>query len=305
MKKIALLLLSVVLSVCPLFAVTEPAVMISLASPALSLAETGNPGQYEISSFYRDSQMLFALPSEIIASDLSFSSMLSANMIKMGDALLDLLLLYSGSENSEVLSSMGSVTFMLSADVQSGKIVLSVSYDDIELLYRFGSRISNASLDGDVAITASFFENPLFSTYINTGDISIDGDPSYSDKEIELRLEANTPLMASYLLHMGTDMESMRPLVASFIAGTPEASAFGLYTAEDVIDFAAENNALDILDTASFVYVAMSDPSLDEMDIISMIVIPSIYIDGEPAEDIDLEKAMRWAFDFMNLADSL
>ena len=76
MKKIALLLLSVVLSVCPLFAVTEPAVMISLASPALSLAETGNPGQYEISSFYRDSQMLFALPSEIIASDLSFSSML-------------------------------------------------------------------------------------------------------------------------------------------------------------------------------------------------------------------------------------
>ena len=47
----------------------------------------------------------------------------------------------------------------------------------------------------------------------------------------------------------------MRPLVASFIAGTPEASAFGLYTAEDVIDFAAENNALDILDTASFVYV--------------------------------------------------
>ena len=305
MKKISLLLLVVLALIGTVGAETEPAVMFSLSSPAFLFAESGNPGMYELSSLYDNEAILFALPAEVISSELSFSDMISGNVIEMGDAMLGLVLLYSGFENSEVLSGDGSVSFAPDVDIENGMVSLDISYENISLLYRFGARVENTTLDGDLSLITSFFEPSLFSAYIKTDGILINGDSSYSGKEVEIRIDANSEVMDSYLKYMGIDKTSARELVASAFAETPFASSLGLDTPEAVLAFAESNNALDIVDTAAFIYAASSDSSLDEMDIFSMIVIPSLYIDGELSEDIDLEKVMRWSLDFMNFADSL
>ncbi len=304
MKKIISILL-VLLVALSLYSATEPAFMISLAVPSFVFAETGVHGSYSLSELPEEGQLLFVLPAEVKARSLSLSSMLSENLVDITGAMFDIAMLYSGFEDSSVMSASGNISFEPSVDFDNGLVSLAVSYDDVSVLYKFGSRISSTELDGDVRIYAEFFTPSLFSVYIATDDFTIDGDSSYSGKSIELRIDSNDSLIRSYMDFAGVDPVSLRPFAASLVAETPIAAMLGLETGDDIIEFAETHDALDLLDTLSFFTVASSDPDLNELEIVSMLVVPSMYVDGGPAPDINLEKAMRWALDIVSFANTL
>ena len=306
MRKFALSVLITLFS-SAVFSAVEPAVMISLAAPALIAADDGVPGSYSVAHLPSDEEILFALPAEVKASELSLSDMLSGNIIRTGAAFFDAAVLMSGFDSAYVMDADGIASFVPGIDPEKGLAALDVSYSDVSLLYSFGSRIGRAALDGNLRLAVSFFEEPLFTASISTDDIMIDDDDSYSGRTLAVQCDINKTMISAYLDYAGYAAEDLRYLAASMIAQTPLPFFLGLgpgCSADEIISFATEHDAADILDAIAFLSVASSDPDLDELDAISMLVKPSLYVDGELSADIDLEKAMRWCFDIVNLAQA-
>ena len=135
-------------------------------------------------------------------------------------------------------------------------------------------------------------------------DLFLSSDTDLSGEKLEIILNLNREAVDSYYGYLGLSREELRPGAAEIISLL--ASDEGIIVSpEEIIGFCLSNNADDILDAAAFIAVASSDPELDELSIASMLIVPTLLVNGEEAEDIDLEKAMRMYFDLMNLSSFL
>ncbi len=297
----------IILAVLPLslFA-AEPAVIMSLMAPSVIYGMTGSGGVYEADDLGREGALLLTIPAETAASGLSLSDMLSCSLHGTLKAIADLSFLVAGYDDFSVIGASGSVAVEPQFDAAAGTASLSISYDDVSVLYRFGSRMDEAAIDGDVRFTASLFTDPLLSAVISADDIVINGDGSFSDSDVELRLYLNEGLISSYLEYTGQDIDALRQEAAEAFLTSPVSAFIGYpESAENVLAFAADHNAMDLVDAAAFVLASSSNSTLSEADILSMMIVPAIYIDGKEAEDLDMQKAMRWYSDIMNLASML
>ena len=303
MKKLSAIAIAaaVLLSFVP--AAAEPAVLLSLAAPSAMLS-SAVPGSYDLDELDDDSLMLVALPSEVLDSGFSLSDALSGNFARMGSAVMDAMMIAAGFDDFIPLSASGSISFVPSEEIQDGKLSLDIIYSDASLLYRAGSRVSSSSVSGTVGLEVSFFSDPLLSICIGTEDLFLSSDTDLSGEKLEIILNLNREAVDSYYGYLGLSREELRPEAAEIISLL--ASDEGIIVSpEEIIGFCLSNNADDILDAAAFIAVASSDPELDELSIASMLIVPTLLVNGEEAEDIDLEKAMRMYFDLMNLSSFL
>ena len=303
MKKLSAIAIAaaVLLSFVP--AAAEPAVLLSLAAPSAMLS-SAVPGSYDLDELDDDSLMLVALPSEVLDSGFSLSDALSGNFARMGSAAMDAMMIAAGFDDFIPLSASGSISFVPSEEIQDGKLSLDIIYSDASLLYRAGSRVSSSSVSGTVGLEVSFFSDPLLSICIGTEDLFLSSDTDLSGEKLEIILSLNREAVDSYYGYLGLSREELRPEAAEIISLL--ASDEGIIVSpEEIIGFCLSNNADDILDAAGFIAVASSDPELDELSIASMLIVPTLLVNGEEAEDIDLEKAMRMYFDLMNLSSFL
>ena len=303
MKKLSAIAIAaaVLLSFVP--AAAEPAVLLSLAAPSAMLS-SAVPGSYDLDELDDDSLMLVALPSEVLDSGFSLSDALSGNLARMGSAAMDAMMIAAGFNDFTQLSASGSISFVPSEEIQEGKLSLDIIYSDASLLYRAGSRVSSSSVSGTVGLEVSFFSDPLLSICIGTEDLFLSSDTDLSGEKLEIILNLNREAVDSYYGYLGLSREELRPEAAEIISLL--ASDEGIIVSpEEIIGFCLSNNADDILDAAAFIAVASSDPELDELSIASMLIVPTLLVNGEEAEDIDLEKAMRMYFDLMNLSSFL
>lgn len=303
MKKLSAIAIAaaVLLSFVP--AAAEPAVLLSLAAPSAMLS-SAVPGSYDLDELDDDSLMLVALPSEVLDSGFSLSDALSGNFARMGSAVMDAMMIAAGFNDFIPLSASGSISFVPSEEIQDGKLSLDIIYSDASLLYRAGSRVSSSSVSGTVGLEVSFFSDPLLSICIGTEDLFLSSDTDLSGEKLEIILNLNREAVDSYYGYLGLSREELRPEAAEIISLL--ASDEGIIVSpEEIIGFCLSNNADDILDAAAFIAVASSDPELDELSIASMLIVPTLLVNGEEAEDIDLEKAMRMYFDLMNLSSFL
>ena len=303
MKKLSAIAIAaaVLLSFVP--AAAEPAVLLSLAAPSAMLS-SAVPGSYDLDELDDDSLMLVALPSEVLDSGFSLSDALSGNFARMGSAVMDAMMIAAGFNDFIPLSASGSISFVPSEEIQDGKLSLDIIYSDASLLYRAGSRVSSSSVSGTVGLEVSFFSDPLLSIRIGTEDLFLSSDTDLSGEKLEIILNLNREAVDSYYGYLGLSREELRPGAAEIISLL--ASDEGIIVSpEEIIGFCLSNNADDILDAAAFIAVASSDPELDELSIASMLIVPTLLVNGEEAEDIDLEKAMRMYFDLMNLSSFL
>ena len=303
MKKLSAIAIAaaVLLSFVP--AAAEPAVLLSLAAPSAMLS-SAVPGSYDLDELDDDSLMLVALPSEVLDSGFSLSDALSGNFARMGSAVMDAMMIAAGFNDFIPLSASGSISFVPSEEIQDGKLSLDIIYSDASLLYRAGSRVSSSSVSGTVGLEVSFFSDPLLSICIGTEDLFLSSDTDLSGEKLEIILNLNREAVDSYYGYLGLSREELRPGAAEIISLL--ASDEGIIVSpEEIIGFCLSNNADDILDAAAFIAVASSDPELDELSIASMLIVPTLLVNGEEAEDIDLEKAMRMYFDLMNLSSFL
>ena len=303
MKKLSAIAIAaaVLLSFVP--AAAEPAVLLSLAAPSAMLS-SAVPGSYDLDELDDDSLMLVALPSEVLDSGFSLSDALSGNFARMGSAVMDAMMIAAGFDDFIPLSASGSISFVPSEEIQEGKLSLDIIYSDASLLYRAGSRVSSSSVSGTVGLEVSFFSDPLLSICIGTEDLFLSSDTDLSGEKLEIILNLNREAVDSYYGYLGLSREELRPGAAEIISLL--ASDEGIIVSpEEIIGFCLSNNADDILDAAAFIAVASSDPELDELSIASMLIVPTLLVNGEESEDIDLEKAMRMYFDLMNLSSFL
>ena len=303
MKKLSAIAIAaaVLLSFVP--AAAEPAVLLSLAAPSAMLS-SAVPGSYDLDELDDDSLMLVALPSEVLDSGFSLSDALSGNFARMGSAVMDAMMIAAGFDDFIPLSASGSISFVPSEEIQEGKLSLDIIYSDASLLYRAGSRVSSSSVSGTVGLEVSFFSDPLLSIRIGTEDLFLSSDTDLSGEKLEIILNLNREAVDSYYGYLGLSREELRPGAAEIISLL--ASDEGIIVSpEEIIGFCLSNNADDILDAAAFIAVASSDPELDELSIASMLIVPTLLVNGEESEDIDLEKAMRMYFDLMNLSSFL
>ncbi len=303
MKKLSAIAIAaaVLLSFVP--AAAEPAVLLSLAAPSAMLS-SAVPGSYDLDELDDDSLMLVALPSEVLDSGFSLSDALSGNFARMGSAVMDAMMIAAGFNDFIPLSASGSISFVPSEEIQEGKLSLDIIYSDASLLYRAGSRVSSSSVSGTVGLEVSFFSDPLLSICIGTEDLFLSSDTNLSGEKLEIILNLNREAVDSYYGYLGLSREELRPEAAEIISLL--ASDEGIIVSpEEIIGFCLSNNADDILDAAAFIAVASSDPELDELSIASMLIVPTLLVNGEESEDIDLEKAMRMYFDLMNLSSFL
>ena len=297
MKKLSAIAIAaaVLLSFVP--AAAEPAVLLSLAAPSAMLS-SAVPGSYDLDELDDDSLMLVALPSEILDSGFSLSDALSGNFARMGSAAMDAMMIAAGFNDFIPLSASGSISFVPSEEIQNGKLSLDIIYSDASLLYRAGSRVSSSSVSGTVGLEVSFFSDPLLSIRIGTEDLFLSSDTDLSGEKLEIILNLNREAVDSYYGYLGLSREELRPGAAEIISLL--ASDEGIIVSpEEIIGFCLSNNADDILDAAAFIAVASSDPELDELSIASMLIVPTLLVNGEESEDIDLEKAMRMYFDLL------
>ena len=303
MKKLSAIAIAaaVLLSFVP--AAAEPAVLLSLAAPSAMLS-SAVPGSYDLDELDDDSLMLVALPSEVLDSGFSLSDALSGNFARMGSAVMDAMMIAAGFDDFIPLSASGSISFVPSEEIQEGKLSLDIIYSDASLLYRAGSRVSSSSVSGTVGLEVSFFSDPLLSIRIGTEDLFLSSDTDLSGEKLEIILNLNREAVDSYYGYLGLSREELRPGAAEIISLL--ASDEGIIVSpEEIIGFCLSNNADDILDAAAFIAVASSDPELDELSIASMLIVPTLLVNGEESEDVDLEKAMRMYFDLMNLSSFL
>ena len=303
MKKLSAIAIAaaVLLSFVP--AAAEPAVLLSLAAPSAMLS-SAVPGSYDLDELDDDSLMLVALPSEVLDSGFSLSDALSGNFARMGSAVMDAMMIAAGFDDFIPLSASGSISFVPSEEIQEGKLSLDIIYSDASLLYRAGSRVSSSSVSGTVGLEVSFFSDPLLSICIGTEDLFLSSDTDLSGEKLEIILNLNREAVDSYYGYLGLSREELRPGAAEIISLL--ASDEGIIVSpEEIIGFCLSNNADDILDAAAFIAVASSDPELDEFSIASMLIVPTLLVNGEESEDVDLEKAMRMYFDLMNLSSFL
>lgn len=302
MKKILIILAMFTMAFMPLMA-ADPSVVLSLAAPAYIYAEYGAEEIEVDELLYTEDYLPLVIAAEVNDSGFALSDLFSGNILSSGKAMLEAVMLAAGFADFEPLASSGSVAFLPSIDPEKGEASLMMEFQDISMLYRYGGRVSQMSLSGSVLIGTSLFTDPLVSVSVSTGDISISGDEGASDSTVELRIYMNEELVDAYLSSKGLDRKVIREMVAGMISLSDLPLALGLDGAsgEEIISYAEEHDALDLVDAAAFMMVASDDRALDEMDIISMLVRPVLFVDGS-ASDIDLEKAMDLAFRIISLA---
>ena len=303
MKKLSAIAIAAAVLLFPVSAAAEPAVLLSLAAPSVMIESSGL-GSHDLDELDDDSLMLVARPSEVLDSGVSLSDALSGNFARMGSAAMDAMMIAAGLDDFTPLSASGSISLVPSAEIQEGKLSLDIIYSGASLLYRAGSRVSSSSVSGTVSLEASFFAEPLLSVSIGTEDPFLFSGADLSGEELELRLCLNRDAVDSYYGYLGLSREELRPGAAEIIS-VMASDEGAIISPEEILAFCLANDADDILDAAAFIAVASSDPELDELSIASMLIVPTLLVNGEESEDIDLEKAMRMYFDLMNLSSFL
>ncbi len=309
MRKILLGAVVSLLMLLPLSATPEPLVILSMAAPAVTALDSDEGHVDYSASLSSDMLMSLAVPAEVKDSGVTLSGLLSDNLITMGMNMFDAALMISNFDNSEVINACGSMDMILDEEsIQNGYLSADLTFNDADILYRFGSGVTRATLNGTLRLSLAFFEEPLLSLFIDTGDMVVSGDDSYVGNVLELRLELNRELVDAYMEMTGAGIESSRQEALWFIA-----SQSGMYDEmvlgadlssmdyDTVITVLDECNLLDVLDAVAFFLTAVNDLSLDLQDMIIMAIKPSIYVNGEPVEDLDLSKGLRRVADIYSL----
>ena len=299
MKKIVTLLLLVVFSLS-LYAYTEPLVMLSLLSPAMLFSGESYAEEYDVSLLNQDSAILLTLPSEMQMASISLADITSDDFMTMGKAMIDLAFFASKYENSEILDSSGRIRLVPSFDLAEGTVSMDIIYDDVSLLYRLGSSMNTVTIDGSVNVEAAFYEEPLVTVYIRTEDILVNGDSSLSQQDAAIRILLNEDLVSAYMKYSGKNMAEMRYDSAAALLGEEGLRYMGLDDEKSLLDFASSHSVLDILDAVSFIGIASYDSSLDELDIVAMLVQPEVSVNGEVKEEINLRNLLQTAIDIRN-----
>ena len=302
MKKYILLFLSVLLCCFPLFA-AEPALMFSLAAPSIMFMESGGAYKTDVTENLSQSSLVsLLLPQKIAESEIKLASAFTLNPIRVVPFAWKAHGIFSDLNSAIAESASGSVMFFPYADYENGKVSLSIDYDDVKIETREGKKLVDYSLDGTVDITAVFFTDTLLDLEISAPDISISGDNEASGNTMTIRLFFNEDAVYNYL--SAYDIDTARRMVSGILMRSPLFEKLGFDSSSDYRDlilFAEEHNALDLIDAAAFVMLALSDTTLSPVDIFSMAITPVLYENGVESEDIDLS----YALDVALLIDSI
>lgn len=303
MKKLILVFASVLISLSVLSA-AEPLAVASLASPAF-IAIGSMDGTAEADSLSDDELFILTLPERVLDSGIMLQRAFSLNPVRVAGFAWDAYGIYSSREDFVPVSASGSISFAPSWNADEGRLSLGISYDDVSLSYMDGKDEMTTAIDGSAVISASFYDDSIITLAIDTDDISVSGNTDLYNSSIDMKFFFNRDDVYAYM--ESYDFETARRIVTSLIIRSPFGSILGLPEGagyEDVMAFAEENNATDLIDTLAFVSVALSDASLSYLDIFSMAATPVLYIDGEPS-DIDLTKAVDVAKTVLSIVNKV
>ena len=314
MKKILVVIMLSLAAVSPVFSApkdVEPLVILSLAAPALIAAE--NPGG-DVDLSMTDQAMLLMIPEEIRRSGIRLAGILSDNVITIANEGLKVAMLYAGFDDVDIIGAGGYVSSSFDMDaIETDRLFRTrISFDDASAIYKFGSRASSTSLDGTILLSLSIFSEPLFSLYIDTGDILISGDGGYQGNVLEIRVDLNEDAVYSYFDMAGISLEDARMnaiMMFMMFGGADYDDAIGMDLSSmdynEIVSVLSEGNLLDVLDAAAFFFEASNDPAMDIPGIATVALKPSLYLNGSPVPGVDLEKAMNRFMDIYSLAEMI
>ena len=276
----------------------DPSVMLSLAAPAFIYGESGGEDRIDVNTeeVSRNSMIVLSLPGRLSDADINLASAFSINPIRVTRFAWKVYDIIKGLEASYPVSGSGSVSFVPSSDYSSGTGSLGIRYEDVSLCMSDGHDTAEYSLDGSLDVILSVFTDSLIDLSVVTDDISISGDTSASDSSVEIRFLFNSDAVYDYL--QSFDIGTARRIVIGLLMRSPLYEKLGFAPDsgfEDVLSFAEEKDALDLIDSIAFILLALSDEDLSELDILSMVTTPVLYENGTESEDIDLSKAVDTA----------
>ena len=294
--KRALSCLFFILLIPSLFA-AEPAIIFSLAAPSIIYAESGGKEEIIVTEeLSQKSHKSLLLPCKVADSDIRLASSFSINPIRVARFAWNAYDVFQSLEAIDFQSVSGLVYFQPLSDYESGQVSLSINYDEVILKAKEGRALKNYSLDGKLNISVSFFTDSLIDFTIATDEISVSGNTDASNNTLTIRFRFNADKGYEYL--QSYDIETARRISTGFLMRLPLFEKLGFDSSsdfEDLIAFAEDNEALDIIDSIAFILLAMSDNTLSEEDIFSMVTTPVLYENGIESEDIDLSKGVEAA----------
>ena len=261
MKKLILVFASILISLSVLSA-AEPLAVASLASPAV-IAIGSMDGTAEADSLSDDELFILTMPERVLDSGIMLQRAFSLNPVRVAGFAWDAYGIYSSREDFSPVSASGSLSFVPSWDADEGRLSLGISYDDVFLTYMDGKNAMTTAINGNAVISASFYDDSIVTLTIDTDDISVSGSTELSNSSIDMKFFFNRDDVYAYM--ESYDFETARRIVSSLIIRSSFGSILGLPEGvgyEDVMAFAEENNATDLIDTLAFVSVALSDASL-------------------------------------------
>lgn len=314
MKKILAVIMLSLAAISTVFSApkdAEPLVILSLAAPALIAAE--NPGG-DVDLSMTDQAVLLMIPEEIRRSGIRLAGILSDNIITIANEGLKAAMLYAGFDDADIIGAEGSVSSSLDIEgiEKDGFLRTRVAFNDASAIYKFGSRISSTSLNGTILLSLSILSDPLFSLYIDTGDITISGDGAYQGNVLEIRVDLNEDAVHSYFDMAGIGLQETRMnaiMMFLMMGGADYDDAIGMDLSSmdynEIVSVLSEENLLDVLDAAAFFLEASNDPAMDIPGIATVALKPSLYLNGSPVPGVDLEKAMNRFMDIYSLAEMI
>lgn len=264
----------------------------------------GEAKTYDTEYMDRLSLAYVALPFAVETSGISLDELISGSLITKAKNIFNAAMLLVSFDNLSVSNARGSFSIAPTMpDYGEGKASITITYDNLSMLYSMGGPSNIGKIDGSTELSAVWDDGSLI-TIIVDSDNTLAGEG-----KVELQLYFDYGTYEDYLSFTPYTKEEVRaivyemllseltPFMLSYILGENVSSM----SYEECISLLSSRNMLDILDFIAFAFVASEDVTLNEYDPIAMCIDPVIIVDGKTL-DVNLRKLMQ---DVLSLAELL
>ena len=299
MKKIISLILVLLLSFS-LFA-ADPSVLVSLLAPGLLYSGEPLPAAYDLSSVDESALNAFLIPQLLDDGGVSLAGMVEGPAMDIVQGFFGLAGALMPLDHMYPVAGSGTVTLSVLPPLSENDLSIgaSVDYDDAMVLYAVEGRgDGSVTFDGRVEAYIDISTPSLFTFSVSASSFMLSGSPLSGS--VELSVELDDEMAASYMAAMGADMDLYRMLFSAMIIegyremGISDAvdleAILGISIDEiasgDLVAYLEENEMLDLIDLMSLV-AAASDSSFPIEEILLSVLSAQIVIDGSARVDVD------------------
>ena len=277
----------------------EPATVLSLGMPGIiHLSEFEPHSSYDVvGDALSDNELyIISIPQRVVDAKLKLENAFS--LFGVTGFALDVFDIYKARDSFSPETVGGSVELSRSIDYRKGSLDIGIGYDNIRMNYKQDDEIRRMNLNGDVDIALSVFVDPVVVLRISTGRVSISGDESASNGEVEIVVKANEKALRRY--QRRDDWNDRRNEAIDKLkdmhflewenVGLSDSSSY-----DEVLRFAEKNKASDLIDFIAVFCIESDAELVDKLDVFSKVCDLETYVDGKLDKDIKLSSAVNVA----------